>query len=71
MSEPRPHYAAHPSPAAPSTLTGWRARLIREAEKAVKNHCRPAIIVLRYDGDGHWQVIPAGPPAASIDTEGA
>ncbi len=49
-------------------LAGWKARLLEEIEKVVKNPHRPTIVVLRYNGAGCWQVIPAGPPSARIDT---
>jgi hypothetical protein len=71
MSEPhRPSPCQVKPCAGPSPLTGWRARLIEEAEKVVKNRNRPFIIVLRWDGSGAWQVIPTTAPTARIDTDG-
>lgn len=65
MSEERPTYGAD-QPAGP-VLSGWRARLVEEVEKAVKNWNRPFIIVLKFDGSGACQVIPMAPPTARIE----
>lgn len=67
MSEQRPPYADSESAVAPANPTGWRARLLEELEKAVKNWNRPAIIVIRWDGCGGWQVMPTVPPTARIE----
>ncbi len=64
---PGPNEFILPAPKS-SPLTGWKARLLEEIEKALKHPRRPAIIVLRYDGCGHWQVLPTTPPTARIET---
>ncbi len=69
MSEPRPQYCAKAACAGASPLTGWRAQLMSEIERSVKNPNRQTVIVIRFDGAGNCQVIPMAAPTARIKVE--